>query len=41
MKAFTVHDVFKIAQFTEAPCIAVYLFHSCSLVSQATISCSV
>jgi len=21
MKAFTVHDVFKIAQFTDAPCI--------------------
>jgi len=23
MKAFTVHDVFKIAQFTDAPCITM------------------
>jgi len=25
MKAFTVHDIFKIAQFTDAPCITLNL----------------
>jgi iron only hydrogenase large subunit-like protein len=27
MKAFTVHDIFKIAQFTDAPCIIVNTMH--------------
>jgi hypothetical protein len=25
MKAFTVHDAYKIAQFTDAPCITIKL----------------
>jgi hypothetical protein len=27
MKAFTVHDVFKIVRFTDAPCICVWVAH--------------